>query len=150
MSLKKQLLISYFKMASISLFAGLLTLACYNIFLSALGSSEKELFLSSFLAYVTGIVANFFMQALNGSHKPTARKMILFVGINILTAALASVTSTYLITTTSLNDDRILINVLYSLTVVVISPLTFFLYSVALKNNSAHDRNRTGNNRNNI
>jgi hypothetical protein len=150
MIFKKQLVISYFKMAGISFFAGLQTLACYNIFLSLLGSSEKGLFLSSLFAYVTGVVANFFMQSLNGSHRPTARKMLLFTAINISTAALASITSAYLITAISLNNDRFLINVLYSLIVVAISPLTFFLYSIALKNESVPGRNKIRNNRNNI
>lgn len=150
MNLKKQLVISYIKMAGISFFAGLLTLACYNIFISFLGSSGEALFLSSFFAYLTGVIANFFMQACNGSYQPTIRKMLFFIAINISTAALASITSAYLITAMSLYDDRILINVLYSLIVVAISPLTFLLYNIALKNKSATNRNETRNNRNNI
>ena len=150
MNLNKHLIISYIRMASISFFAGLLTLACYNIFLEIFGSSGKGLFLSSFFAYVTGIVVNFFMQALNGSHTPTVRKMLLFVLINISTAALTSITSAYLITAVNLNDDRILVNVLYSLIVVAISPVTFFLYKIALKNEKTLNGDKTGKIQNNL
>lgn len=147
---KKRLIISYLKMAGISFLAGLLTLVFYNIFLSLLGNSEKELFLSSLIAYAIGVVANFFMQSLNGAQKPTTIKMLLFIVINISTATLASIASAYLITVTSLTDDRILINVAYSFIVVSLSPLTFFLYSIALKNELTLYRNKTRDNQNNI
>jgi len=145
---KKRLLISYLKMAGISFLAGLLTLVFYNIFLSLLGNSEKELFLSSFIAYVIGVVANFFMQSLNGAHKPTTIKMFFFIVINISTATLASIASAWLITITSLTDDRLLMNVVYSLIVVSLSPLTFFLYSIVLKNELKLYRNKTRDNQN--
>ena len=135
-------------MAGISFLAGLLTLVFYNIFLSLLGNSEKELFLSSFIAYVIGVVANFFMQSLNGAHKPTTIKMFFFIVINISTATLASIASAWLITITSLTDDRLLMNVVYSLIVVSLSPLTFFLYSIVLKNELKLYRNKTRDNQN--
>ena len=142
MDLKKKLVISYSKMATISVFAGLITLSTYNISLKIFGSSEKSLLLSSFFAYAAGVAVNFFMQALNGSYQPTAKKMLLFFAVNLLTAALASITSVYLITALNFNNDQILINLLYCSTVVAMSPFTFFLYKMVLRNKII-DTNKT-------
>lgn len=142
MDLKKKLAISYSKMASISIFAGLITLSIYNISLKIFGSSEKSLLLSSFIAYAAGVVVNFFLQALNGSYQPTARKMLFFFAVNLLNAALTSITSAYLISALNFNNDQILINLLYCSIIVAMSPFTFFLYKMVLRNKII-DTNKT-------
>lgn len=133
MNLGKNIIITYFKMAAISLLAGLLTLLFYNLLIHIFGTSRITLFFSSFFAYAMGVIANFLMQAINGAHTLTVKKIIPFFAVNIFTATSSSIISSYLITKTGINDDRVSINILYCFVVITMSPLTFYLYHLTLK-----------------